>query len=103
MPSFEHGIRRAIAEIMGGAITSVVVRVFVETFDMPSFVLAFKILNLISMLLMIYVMPYWGTSYMLGWILGVLALSRTGFLSAIELLVYVGFGMFVLIARLSRK
>jgi len=103
MPTGEHGLKRAITEIVGGFITSAIISAFVksEILD-PSFILLFHLLNVILILSLLLKMKYWGTSYLLGWLFGLLLMSQTGLIGTLELLIYFAVPIIYIIIRKSR-
>ena len=68
MPSLEYGYRRAVSEIIGGIVTSIVINAFIQSGLLdPSWLLYFKLLNMLALIGLIIAMPYWGTTYLMGW------------------------------------
>jgi hypothetical protein len=47
-------------------------------------------------------MKYWGTSYLLGWLVGLLLMSQTGLVGTLELLIYFAVPILYLIIRKSK-
>lgn len=89
MPSEEHGLARAITEILGGFITSTILSAFVSSGILdPSSLLLFHLLNAILIVSLLLKMKYWGTSYLLGWLFGLLLMSQTGLVGTSEFLIY---------------
>lgn len=104
MPGFEYGVRRAFLEIISGLITSAVLIAFVRSGLLdPSYVLLFILLNLVAIISLILVMPYWGTTYLLGWMFALLILFRSGLIGALEFIVYFGVPLLILIKRITKS
>lgn len=79
MPRFEHGIKRAITEIIGGLVIATILNAFISSGLLdPSYLFLFKLLNMIGTIALILAMPYWGAFYLLGWLFGLLTLSQSG-------------------------
>ena len=103
MPTGEHGLKRAITEIVGGFITSAIISAFVKSGILdPSFILLFHLLNVIFIISLLLKMKYWGTSYLLGWLFGLLLMSQTGLVGTLELLIYFAVPIIYLIIRKTR-
>ena len=89
MFKFEYGFKRAVSEVVAGLIMSVVLASFVDAGLIPaSFVLLFHVLNVLSTVLMVFAMPFWATSYSIGWLLGLWVMYSSGLVDVFELLIY---------------
>ncbi|MEM3697423.1 MAG: hypothetical protein QXG27_06355 [Candidatus Bathyarchaeia archaeon] len=89
MSKFEYGFVRAISEIVAGFVMSVVLSSFVSAGLIPgSFVLLFHVLNVFSTVLMVFAMPFWATSYCIGWLFGLGIMYSSGLVDVLELLIY---------------
>jgi len=85
---FDYGLERAFSEITGGILTSIIVASLVSTGLIPSYLIwLFHLLNIVDMIVLIQKMPYWATSYSVGWLVGVIILANTGLLTIIEILI----------------
>ena len=85
---FDYGLNRAFEEIIGGLIASIIVSSLVSTGLIPSyFIWLFHLLNIVDMIVFIQKMPYWATSYSVGWLIGVIILANTGLLTIIDILI----------------
>lgn len=89
LDKFDYGVNRAIEEIIGGILTSVIVDVVVSTELIPSyFIWYFHLLKIASMIGLILTMPLWATSYIVGWLVGVFIMAYSGLLTFIDVLIY---------------
>ncbi|MGB9693491.1 MAG: hypothetical protein ACPLYF_01460 [Fervidobacterium sp.] len=71
MSKFEYGFVRAVSEIVAGFVMPVFLSSFVDAGLIPaSFVLLFHVLNVLSTKLLVFAMPFWATSYSIGWLGG---------------------------------
>ena len=101
MSKLEYGFKRAVSEIIGGFVSSVVLEVFVNAGLVPvSYMLLFHALNALGTLVLILAMPFWATTYIIGWLFGLWVMSQSGLLSVIDYLVYLVPLMFVLGLRI---
>jgi len=62
----------------------------------------FEILNLVSTICLIPVLPYWGTAYLIGWLLGVTTLLNSGFIGPLDLFIFFIISIIILILRISK-
>lgn len=84
----DYGLNRAFEEIIGGLIASIIISSVVSTGLIPSyFILLFHLLSIGDMIVLIQKMPYWATSYSLGWLVGVIILANTGLLTNIDIVI----------------
>ena len=89
LDKFNYGLERAFSEIIGGILTSIIVTSLVSTGLFPSyFIWFFHLSNIVGMIILIQKMPYWATSYIIGWLIGVIILASTGLLEIIDILIY---------------
>lgn len=89
MSRLEHGFRRAVTEIVGGIVFSAIMVAFASSGLIPdSFVLIFHLLNVLSTILLIFTIPFWTTSYIIGWLFGLWIMSSSGLIGILELLIY---------------
>ncbi len=104
MSWFEYGVRRAFLEVSSGLITSTVLIAFVRSGLLdPSYLLLFILLNIVAIILLILVMPYWGTTYLLGWMFALLILFSSGLIGALEFIVCFGVPLLILIKRIAKS
>lgn len=103
MSTFGYGARRAIAEVVGGIVTSAMVVAFINSGLLdPSYILLFHLMNLAGIFTLILAMPFWGTTYLLGWLFGLWIMSQSGLVGILELLIYLGASLAILIIRISK-
>lgn len=96
-----YGIKRAIGEIVSGIVTSAIVNAFVSSGLLPSgYVFLFGLINMIGTITLILSMPYWGVTYTLGWILGVYLMAQSELIGILEVIIYLGVPIAVLIFRI---
>lgn len=102
MPGFEHGYERAITEIVIGVFLSIVLNAFIQSGLLdPSWLLYFKILNMLSSIILIMAMPYWGTTYLIGWLFGLYVMWQAGLVGILDLVIYFGIPLLFLIMRIA--
>ena len=83
-----YGLNRAFDEIIGGLVISIIISILVGTGLIPLYlILLFHLINIIDMIVLIKKMPYWATSYSVGWLIGVIILAYTGLLTIIDILI----------------
>lgn len=101
MNGFEYGVKRAIGEVIGGLITSVIVSAFASSGLLsPAYVLLFGLINVIGTVALILVMPYWGTTYLIGWLFGLWILLQSGLIGILEVVIYFGIPLAILVIRI---
>jgi len=89
MSKFEYGFKRAVSEVVAGLIMSVLLASFVNEGLIPaSFVLLFHATNVLFTVLLVFAMPFWATSYSVGWLVGLWVMYSAGLVEIFELLVY---------------
>ena len=104
MSKFEYGLRRAITEAIMGAITSAILLAFINSGNLdPSYSLLFQLLNIVGIIGLIQAMPYWGTTYLIGWLIGTFIMYDSGLIGTFELLIYIGVSILILIRRISKS
>lgn len=88
LDKFDYGLERAFSEIIGGLVTTIIISSFISTGLIPSyFIWLFHLLNIVDMIVLIQKMPYWATSYSVGWLIGVIVLTNTGLLTILDILI----------------
>lgn len=86
---FDSGFNRASSEIVGGLITPIIISSFVSTGLFPSyFIWFFHLLSIVDMISLIKAMSFWATSYIVGWLFGVIILAYSGLLAITDILIY---------------
>jgi len=104
MPRAEHGFKRAVSEIIGGMVTGVVLNAFISSgLLQPSQVFMFKIINLLGTITMILAMPYWGTTYLLGWLYGLYVMAKAGLVGIGDFIIYFGIPLCILFYRIAKS
>lgn len=104
MPGPEHGCVRAISETVGGIISGTLLNAFISNGLIPSHYIAlFKLISLLTIISLIIAMPYWGTGYMIGWLLGIIIMAKSGLISAFDALIYIVIPLVILIVRMIRR
>jgi len=103
MSKFEYGFVRAVSEVVAGFVMSVVLSSFVNAGLIPtSLVLLFHVLNVLSTVLMVFAMPFWATSYSIGWLVGLWVMYGSGLVEVFELLVYL-VPLIIVVIRFVKK
>ena len=90
MSGIEYGFKRAVAEILGGFVTSAILDAFFSTGLIPlEYVLLFHLVNVLSTVGLAFAMPYWATTtYSIGWLIGLALMYSSGLVGILEVLVY---------------
>lgn len=100
MNGFGYGAKRAIIEIISGFVTSVIVNAFISSGLLSStYVLLFSLINILDLVALIFAMPCWGITYLLGWVFGVIMMLQSGLIGIVEVVIYLGIPLVVLILR----
>jgi hypothetical protein len=101
MNGFRYGAKRAVNEIISGFITSLIIDGFaISGFLTPDFIFLFGLLNVIGVTTLILTMFYWGITYLLGWIFGVWLLLNSRLIGIIDIIIYLGIPIVVLILKI---
>ena len=104
MSKLEYGFKRAVSEVIGGFVNSIVLEAFVDAGLIPvPYMWLFHISNALGTLMLILFMPVWATTYIIGWLFGLWVMSQSGLLSVIDYLVYLVPLMFVLGLRIWKR
>ena len=103
MPGFEDGYQRAVS-VIGVVITAIILNafIFLGLLD-PSFILYFKLLNMLALIALVLTMPYWGTFYLIGWLFGLIIMVKSGLVSILDFIIYFGIPLVILIIRVCKK
>lgn len=102
MPGFEYGIKRAFTEVISGIVTSAIILAFLNSGILdPTFVFWFKLLNIVGIITLIIVMPLWGTTYLVGYGVGLWMLFNAGLVGIPELILYMGIIGITLVLRIK--
>ena len=104
MPGFEHGCKRGMLEVIGEFATAVILNAFISLGLLdPSFAFYFKLLNMLGLIVLIFAIPYWGTIYLMGWLLGLIIMAKSGLVGILDFIIYFGIPLTILITRLCKK
>lgn len=109
MPKFENGVRRSAREVSNAI--GIILDLFVlgivfaalaglySTLHLPALIdfnalysmikTGVELVGIVSTAVLILKMPYWGTGYMLGWIVGISFFWHLGWVSASDLFLYI--------------
>lgn len=86
---FDSGFSRAFLETVGGLITPIIISSFVSTSLFPSyFIWLFHILSIVDIISLIKATSFWATSYIIGWLIGVIIFASAGLLTILDILIY---------------
>ena len=104
MPKAQHGFLRAVREIIGGFVMSVALGAFASVGIIPYYyIVLYKLLNLILTISFILALPYWGTGYLLGWLVGLAIMAQVGLIEPWDFLVYFVFPLIILTLRFLKQ
>ncbi len=94
-----HGLGRAIEDTIEGMIFSGLVAALLNSgLIPPQYKLLFDLINMITIVSLIKALPYWGTYYLLGWLIGMGLMYRSGALELWDSIPAI-VGVLVLISR----
>ncbi len=106
MPRMEHGFERAISEIFSGFLIGVLIQILSEIkivpYNIHDYILSLKLIEFLGLVSLVYVTPYWGTGYLIGWLFGVYIMAKAGLLGISELIFYFVIPLIVLLARFAK-
>ena len=86
---FGSGFNRAISEIAGGLILPIFISILVSTGLFPPYsIWILFFISIVGMISLIKEMSLWATSYIVGWLFGVIILATSGLLVIPEILIY---------------
>lgn len=99
--SFEYGLKRALGEVASGIVTSAVVDAFLSSGSLPpASAVLFGIMNMVSTVVLLLAMPFWGTVYLVGWLFGLWIMLQAGLLGILEAFVFFGVPLAILVIRI---
>jgi len=101
MPSFESGLKRAIAEVITGIITLVIIETVLNSYKVGWLMIIVNIISIILIIFLIDKIPFWSLTYLLGWLFGLALLSSL--LSLWEIILYFVIGVPLLIIKFKNK
>jgi len=102
MAKTKSGVGRATTEVIMGAVTVFIIEAVIKFLLPPEYLLIYRIVTVIGMIVILMAMKFWSTRYILGWLFGMailFAISGTSLLSEWELFLYLGVPIFVLVRR----
>ncbi len=103
MPRFKHGYKRAITEIITGIVMGILLGTLESTgLIPPTYIFLFKLISIIGVVSLILAMPYWGTGYLLGWLLGVFIMMESGLVGILDFIVYFVVPFAIILSRFIR-
>jgi len=103
MSKLEYGFKRAVSEIIGGIVAYYFIAALISTGLIPPyFVLLFHLVNVLSTILLVFAMPFWATSYILGWLFGLGIMYQSGVIGILDLLIYL-VPLVILAIRFSKR
>jgi hypothetical protein len=97
MPKFENGLKRAFGEIIGGVITSSLLTAFLKSGVIPWYYVIF--IEVAGTIALFLAMKYWGTTYHVGWIFGILLLSISGLVGPVEFVLFLIIPIIIVLIR----
>ncbi len=104
VPNLEHGCERAIREAGIGIVSGILLNAFISSGLIPSsYITLFKLIIILTILSLIMAMPYWGTGYIIGWLLGMLIMAETGLISTFDIIIYTVIPFVLLILRFTKN
>jgi hypothetical protein len=103
-PLLEHGIIRAFSAVLGGIILTSLLHALADSgLIEPSYLVLLNLANILGIISISLLIKYWGTLYILGWLLGLIMLSPGGLVDPWEMIVYLAVAIIVLFRRFLRK
>ena len=62
----------------------------------------FHLVNVVSTIALVFAIPFWATTYAIGWLFGLAIMSSSGLVGILDFVIYL-IPLFVLILRLIKK
>lgn len=104
MPGQEKGFERAVTAIVGAfAIVTFIEALSSTELLSPLLASLLKLLISLSTIGTVLNAKYWGTYYLVGWLFGVIVLAGTRLVGILDLAIYLGPFLLVLLKRFERK
>jgi len=97
MPNFLDGFKRAGTEIISGVVMSVIANAFASSYSWVPWL--FLLITLLGDIILASKIPYWGTGYLIGWLIGCIWLGWADLLGIGGLALYIFFSAVILIRR----
>ena len=89
LDKFNYGLKRAFSELIPEIAIPITVSIFISAGLFPSYsIWFFHLVSIVDMIVLIQKMPYWATSYIIGWLVGIIILATTGLLTILDFLIY---------------
>ena len=89
LDKFNYGLKRAFSELIPEIAIPITVSIFISARHFPSYsIWFFHLVSIVDMIVFIQKMPYWATSYIIGWLVGIIILATTGLLTILDFLIY---------------
>jgi len=87
---FQRGFRQILIEVIAGIVISSILGVLIETSTsyVASYMLLVRLATAISTLIFVFFIPFFGTAYTIGWLLGLALMSYSGLVKPYDYLFY---------------
>lgn len=105
MPTYEHGIKKAFAEIIFGAMVALIVRLLLQSLGIDYLIILFDLASIAAIIELMDKMTYWSISYLFGWLMGLIISFSVvyNFLSWWEIALYILVTVVTAIQKVARK
>jgi hypothetical protein len=109
MPSWEHGITRAIRDAIIGIIIfisiSAIANILIQklNYSRTLLPLVFKLITIVAVLEILSKIKFWSTNYIFGYLIGTLIIWSIGLLNVSEVLLYMTAGIICIIRRFVKE
>ena len=101
MPGFPYGLNRALQVVVGGFILALIIRVMLEALGYKELIVLFNLLSIVIIILLFQKMNYWSLSYLIGWVIGLMAFCLI--LEPWEIILYVVVTIVILFIKIKRR
>jgi hypothetical protein len=102
IPSFSDGVARAITEGVSGIVMVLFARAFLISSGHESLIFLVNILSIIGIIMLFDVIPFWGITYTVGWLFGIVYIGSK-LMDWWEVPVYCVIGLLFLYVKFSNK
>jgi hypothetical protein len=103
MPSLVSWLIRVFSGILGGVILSYALHALVDLGMVDSsFLVLLSLANIFGVIFVSILMGYWGTLYVIGWLLGLMSSSPIGIADVLEFFIYFLVALVILLRKLKR-
>jgi hypothetical protein len=100
MSKFELGYKQAVAEIVTGIVTPIIINAFASTGLLPTYALVLlSLIVIVENIVFILSMSSWGILYTLGWLFGSFIFFQSGLLGPLEFILYIILPIIFLVVR----